>query len=169
MNRKPRVYLSSIRVESEAEPELLEAFYSEDCAALRSRILDRLDALVTLPHVSTITDTRTSDLALDLLVPRFEAGIWVYDMRYRLFQYSPGWRPWLELKARLCRVVSGETIRAVSVTAKMSPELHAARTRSLRALLAMQPLYQPRDLDSLVADGCLQALERLRSSVQPVA
>ena len=166
MQPKPRVYLNSIRVESREEPELLDQFYSEDCAAIRDRIRARLDELISLPHVSTITDTKTSDLVLDVLVPGFETGIWVFDMRYRLFQFDPGWRPRLELRARLCRVVSGETIGETSVTATLSREVHAMRARSLRSLLAWRTKYRPRDLDSLVAEGCLQALDRLRQSIQ---
>ena len=169
MQQKPRVYLNSIRVESRAEPELLDQFYSEDCAAIRDRIRARLEELISLPHVSTITDTRSSDLALDVLVPGFETGIWVFDMRYRLFPFDPGWRPRLELRARLRRVVSGETIGETSVIAKLGPDTHAARTWSPRSLLTWRPHYGTRDLDSLVADGCLQALDRLRAAIRPTA
>ena len=167
MKLKPRVYLNSIRVESRAEPELLDQYYSEDCAAIRDRIRARLGEFINLPHVATINHTRTSDLALDVLVPRFETGIWAFDTRYRLFHFDPGWQPWLELQARLCRVVSGETISQTSVTAKLSREVDAGRARSLRALLSSQPKFRPRDLDSLVAEGCLQALDRLRISIRP--
>ncbi len=162
---KPRVYLNSIQVRSRAEPELLQTFYSEDCSEIAGIIRARLVDLIRLPHVSTVSGARSSDLALDILVPDFVTAIRVYDMRFRLFHIDPRWRPTLTLAARLNRLISGEVVEQVSITESIESELRWRDLLSPRAIRNDRVAHRQLELDRLLSGASMALVDRLREAV----
>lgn len=149
-SRKARLYLMSIVVVPTEE-------------GMDDVLLKELQEIFGAPHSGEVTDTRPTDLGLEIYVPDYRLGD-AMIVRADLLDASVVapimFRPRIELRARLYHLESGKTVKLLKVRRSMAFREGLSRLFSLRSMMTRS--FTPRDVQALFFDACKELIDELK-------
>lgn len=171
---RPRIYLGTLAVAPRSDfkrhfeytrthgPFDLTGWLS--AKDLDTEMRTALTGLFTLPPISDRETPRDSDLALDVVIPEFQAG--------QILPVEAGpvfipimWRPKVKVGARLYVIDTGQTRSTYSVTEKFGWAEFGKRLFSLNTLLQVHAPFTPDDTKKLFYKACIKLLERIKKDI----
>ena len=161
---KPRVFLNSLKVVPKGELSFVEKWIYNEHEGLDLKLHNKLSELLTLPHISTVDEPKSNDLAIDIAVPKYQTGEWGYalfgEVSFPLF-----WRPRLEIVSRLFEVKSGKTLSTFSVIQKMPWLYYFGRIFTLSSFISIRSQFKPEDFEYVLTLGIFKLIDRMRKSI----
>ncbi|MCP4487807.1 MAG: hypothetical protein GY820_10890 [Gammaproteobacteria bacterium] len=161
---KPRVYLSSLAVVPRVGFKTIDEWGFNGRENFDGALRQELTEIFDLPHVSTIADPRKTDLALDVVIPRYQGGA-NGDFNFGEIGLPIFWRPKVEVRSRVFEIQSNKTLHVFSVVQKMRWLDYFSRTISLRRIFSFQPLFTIEDIEYLTLLACGNLLNRMRAKI----
>lgn len=156
--KKSRVYLDKMVVAPREEFYKIDGwglFKSED---LEEGIRSKLEGLFSLPHISTCTDTKETDLALELVVLKVQGGEF-HGLDLAGFVGMPIlWRPKIEVAARLYYIESGKTHSSFKAKEKMPWGEYLSVVFSLNGMFRLRPMFGVKELEPILYRACEKLL-----------
>ena len=127
---------------------------------LRTALTD----LFALPPVSCRETPRDSDLALDVIIPEFQAGQFL-PINAGPVLVPIMWRPKVKVGARLYVIDTGETRSTHTVSEKLRWRETCRRVLSPKAIFWGSPAFSADDTKRLFYAACIKLLERVKRDV----
>jgi len=177
---KPRIYLGTLAVVPRSDfkrhfeqikiSRIFDIFGSSETEDLDAELYAALADLFALPPVSSREHAKDSDLALDVIIPKFQRGEFLpVHVGHLAIPFIPFlWRPKVTIAARLVHIDSGQTKAAYVLTQKLEWKAFLKRILSLEALMwgaRSGPLFTTDDSRRLFYMACIRVLEKLRKHV----
>ncbi|AJQ94866.1 hypothetical protein [Gynuella sunshinyii] len=159
---KPRVFLGNLavvpRTGIKKHFDQWGAFESTD---LDSSLSMNLKSIFSLPLASEVDSPRKTDLVIDVVVTKFQAGE-ALGCTAGDFGFPVMWRPKVSVSSRLYYLVSGATKSTFSQTEKMSLTQYLNRIFSWRAFWRFRPIFDSKDLEYLLYQACNKLLLKIK-------
>lgn len=177
---KPRIYLGTLAVvprsdfkrhfEEVSWRRILDFFGSSKTEDLDTELHTALADLFALPPVASREQPKDSDLALDVVIPKFQGGEFLpVDVGQAVIPFIPFmWRPKVTVAARLVHIDSGQTRAAYVLTQKLEWMAYFKRILSLEDFFwesRGESLFTANDTRRLFYMACIRVLEKLRKHV----
>lgn len=124
-----------------------------------------LEEIFTFPLARDVTDPKSSDLVLDVVVPDFQGGEFALDELALSIPLAAIWRPKVKIASRLYYLKSQRTKKKFLVTQKMGISEYLGRAFSWRGFFRLKPLFDSKDLDYLTSQACFELLQRVRNTI----
>ncbi|MGI9415095.1 MAG: hypothetical protein ACR2PM_15580 [Hyphomicrobiales bacterium] len=170
----PRIFLGALAVaprtdfkrffESTAVTSIFDITGLLNPEDLDGEIRKALTGLFTLPPISSRDPPKDSDLALDVIVPKFQSGEFIPVPVHRII-IPFFWRPKLTVAARLYVVETGQTLSTYSVTEKVGWKDYGKRLVSPYRMLDIEPMFTADDSKRLLYKACIKLLEKIKRDV----
>jgi hypothetical protein len=124
-----------------------------------------LEEIFTLPLARDVSDPKSSDLVLDVVVPDFQGGELMLDVLALIIPFAAIWRPRVKIASRLYYLKSQKTKKKFLVTQKMGIGEYLGRACSWRGFFRFKPLFDGKDLDQLTSLACYELLQRVKNTI----
>lgn len=162
--QKPRVFLGAITVADRTDLKRhLEQEIVVDDEPLDSALRRALAEIFSLPPANGIEDPLSTDLVLDIWIPKYQSGGLV-NMNLGDAGIPLLWRPKVTVSSRLYRLANKKTRAILSVTEKMKWRPFLGRIFSWRGLFGSQP-FVPEDMEYLLCLACAKLLTKVQRAV----
>lgn len=162
--QKPRVFLGAIAVAERTDLKRhLEQQELSESEPLDQALQRTLAEIFALPSAASVEDPLSSDLALDVWIPKFQSGEMV-DIDLLDTNIILLWRPKVTVSSRLYSMATNKTRATFKVTEKMKWSHFLGRIFSWRALFRYQPFVR-QDLELLLFQACARLLVKLQKAV----
>lgn len=161
---KPRVFLGAISVYERTDLKRhLEQEGLGESEPLDEALHRTLTEIFSLSPAASVEDPSSTDLALDVWIPKFQSGEMVY---VDLFDTSITllWRPKVTVSSRLYFMTTRKTKATFQVTEKMQWRHFLGRVFSWRGLFGWQP-FARQDLELLLFQACARLVTKMQKSV----
>ena len=161
---KPRVFLGTLAVVSRKDIKR----HIDQWGMIHDENLDiplrtTLQEIFALPPASDITAPTSTDLGLDVLVPKFQSGDY-WDVSLGEIGVPFFWRPKVTVACRLYYLKSNKTKRTFSVMQKMPWGEFAGRMLTWRTVFRFRPMFDAEDMNRLLYFACHSLLDKLRKA-----
>ena len=123
-----------------------------------------LEEIFTLPLARNVSDPKSSDLVLDVIVPDYQGGEFVLD-EVAVIPLAAIWRPKVKVASRLYYLKSKKTKKKFLITQKMSMSEYLNRAFSWRGFFRFKPLFDSKDLDYLISLACYDLLKEVKKAI----
>ena len=160
----PRVFLGTLAIVPRTDLKKVDEwgmFHSED---LGSQLRNSLSEIFTLPLAKDVREPKSTDLALDVIIPSYQAGsalsVDLGDIGFPLF-----WRPKLEVRARLYGLQSKKTTRVFAVTEKLGWSSYISRLFTWHAIFRFRPMFDKADMEYLLYQACGKLLQEIKNAI----
>ncbi|ABC33126.1 hypothetical protein HCH_06485 [Hahella chejuensis KCTC 2396] len=167
---KARVYLDSLVVTSAYKGKSPKFDLFGSSVELENLIREKLTAFISLPHMSTIDEPRKSDLALEMVVLKYNwGGLLMADINTVTLPLIN--RPKVHLKARLYNIASGKTVAAYEAKEKLPWKpffSHSLPEFSLKGVFgngAEEASREAQMFEELLYSACLKILQKMRDAI----
>lgn len=161
---KPRVFLNSIKVIPGSDLSFVEKWVYNELENLDVRLQARLREIITLPHTPTAREAEADDLAIDIVVPKYETGDWghgsIGDFGLLLF-----WRPRIKITARIFEVRTDKTVSTFSLVQKMPWLYYFGRIFRLSSWFSIRSGFKPEDFECMLIIGLMRLLDKMRKAI----
>lgn len=162
---KPRVFIGTLAVVPRTDIKR----YFEDNNSFKDTELDmtlhqNLVDIFSLPHAKNVTSPMTTDLVLDVVIPKFQSGN-ILDASLGDIGFPVFWRPRITLTARLYSLTSQKTKSCFWVTEKMGWRQYFRRIFSWKVLFLLKPAYDQQDIELLLYQSCKKILWKIQKSL----
>jgi len=163
----PRIFLGTLAVaprsdfKSHIEQWTLFNKYRED---FDEGLRKSLGEIFTFPLAVDVSDPKSSDLVIDVVVPDFQGGEFAVD-DIGLLPLAAIWRPQVKVASRLYYLKSKKTKKKFMVTQKMAFGDYLGRAFSWRGFLRLRPLFDSKDLDQLTSLACHELLLKVQKAI----
>lgn len=162
---KPRVFLGVLAVapRTDLKRHLDEKGLFED-ANLDAALRQSLREIFTFAPANSVTDPLTTDLVLDVVIPKFQSG-YAWDVSLGEIGFPIFWRPKVTVASRLYFLTTQKTKAVLSVTEKMKWGKYLSRIISWRAFFRFQPVFDRRDIEYLLYQACSKLLVKMKKAL----
>lgn len=123
-----------------------------------------LEDIFALPLAINVSDPKSTDLVIDVVVPDFQGGEFAFGDLW-LIPVAVMWRPNVKVAARLYYLKSQKTKKKFLVTQKMSVGEYLGRAFSWRGFFRLKPLFDGEDLDYLISKACYELLQSVKKTI----
>jgi hypothetical protein len=160
------VYLDSIHVAPRGYFETYDEWgwfkKSED---FEDGIRDAIEDIFKLPHITSESDVRKTDLGLQVVVLKYQGGEFDF-VNINSFVIPFFWRPKIEIRSRLYYLKSQKTFSEFKIVEKVSLSNYLKRLISINGLiLRYKPLYNKEDMVHLLLIGSITLINKMRSKL----
>ena len=158
----PRIFLGKLSVvpragfKSSVEQWVL---FNRNAEGFDEKICKSLEEIFTFPLAESIADPKPSDLVIDVMVPDFQGGEFVFD------DIVFFWRPKVKVASRLYYLKSKKIKKKFIITKKMTFGNYFNRVFSFRGFIRLKPLFDGKDLDYLTSEACHELLLRVKNEI----
>lgn len=161
---KPRVFLGTLAVVSRTDIKRhIDQWGMLYDSNLDTPLQATLQEIFALPSASEVTLPTSTDLALDVLIPKFQSGDY-WDVSMGEIGIPIFWRPRITVVARLYYLKSKNTKRTFTVTQKMPWGEFMGRLFTWRAVFRLRPTFDAEDMNRLLYFACHSLLAKLRKA-----
>ena len=172
---RPRIYLGTLAVLPRSDLKrfleqrgaLLDILTGTTPQSLDDALRGALIGLFDLPTVDEREDPRSSDLAIDVFVPKYQSGEFLpATIGPVILPFM--WRPKVTVAAHVYEIDTRATKAAYSITKKLSWSAYAKRLVSPTVLLPVPgsaPMFGADDVKVLFYKACIQLLEKVEKRV----
>ncbi|WP_428241162.1 hypothetical protein [Gynuella sp.] len=158
---KARVYLDKLMVIPKQDYMKSDEWGFIGKEDLEGGIREKLTELFSLPHISSRTDAKKTDLGLEVAVVNFQGGEFDGISLGSLGAVPIFWRPKVSVVSRLFNIESGKTIKTAKYCAKMPWNQYLRGVFSLRGFIRYKPIFGIEDIEQLLYFACHQVLSKL--------
>lgn len=160
---KPRVFLGSLAVVTRTDAKRhIDQWGMLNDSNLDAPLQATLQEIFALPSANEVGSPTSTDLALDVLIPKFQSGDY-WDVSLGEISIPIFWRPKITVAARLYYLTSGRTKRTFTVTQKMPWSEFLRRLLTWRAFFRLRPTFDAKDMNRLLYFACHSLLGKLRT------
>ncbi|MEM7358940.1 MAG: hypothetical protein AAF431_07580 [Pseudomonadota bacterium] len=162
--QSPRIFLGTLAVvprsdfKSRAEQWTIFSNHQQD---LDEGMRQNLKEIFTFPSAEAVSDPKSSDLVIDVMIPDFQGGEFALDELVSL-PLAFMWRPRVKIASRLYYLKSQKTKKKFMVTQKMGFGEYLGRAFSWRGFFRFKPLFDMEDLDHLTNLACHELLIKVQ-------
>lgn len=160
---QPRLYLGDVFVVKRQDwKRFIDQWSLMGAENFDCILYTKLRDIFELPLARDIRSPEGRDLAIDIIVPRYQLGAGLSGSLggHGLFFF---WHPKIQVKARIYRINTGKTLQEVQCRACLGWKAFFSRIFSIRGILPFQPTFDSKDMEPLLYKGCLEAIEKLSS------
>ncbi|WP_263081323.1 hypothetical protein [Endozoicomonas sp. Mp262] len=125
----------------------------------------KLQEIFDLPLASSMSEPDDNDMAIDILVPRFQSGA-AFFVSFHGGGIPLFWRPKVQVVARLYKVKNNKTLHQVKVLSKLPWKVFASKVFSIKGLSPLHATFDADDLEHLLMQSCLKAVIKLSDKVR---
>lgn len=124
-----------------------------------------LQEVFPLPSIDSVTEHQDGDLVLDVVVLHFQSGsTFVLDSGVPFLPIF--WRPRVEVKSRLYKLKTGETVQTFAAKQKMPWREFTSRSLNPELAFGISQPFDSNDLKVLLYKACLKLLEKMDKAVK---
>lgn len=163
--QKKRVFIANLAVAPRNDiKQIFEEIGGSRTEKVEETLKATLQAIFNMPHVSSIDNIEDSDLALDVIIPKYQTGE-AGNFGANVIPIPLFWRPKIDVAGRLYKIKSGKTHKTSHVRVKMPWKPYFSRLFSFRGILGFQPMFDSKDLYILLVTACSRLINSLKKSV----
>ena len=163
---KPRVFLGALAVAPRKDLKR----WLEDGVLFGGGDMDAsmrtfLTEVFPLPAAESVAEPRDNDFAIDVVVLHFQSGsTMLIDASRAVIPVF--WRPRVEVRSRVYRLSTGETVKTFAATQKMPWPEFAWRSVKPEVLVDIVTPFGASDLQILLYKACLKLLAKMDKAVK---
>lgn len=157
----PRVFAGTLRVVSGRNlVRQLESLSSAVPSDMDHALLGDLQAVISLPPISTADSPQPSDMAFDVVLQSYRLGCSA-DLSLGTVGIPLYWRPRVRVAARLYQLQSNKTKKTFALTQCMSWAQYFQRILSWKVFIGLEPVAGRGDMQILLRQAGERLLARL--------
>ena len=161
---RPRVFLNSIKVIPKSDLTFVEKWVFNEFENLDVRLRARLAELLALPHISSVSEPRDDDLAIDIVVPKYATGSWGHANLGKI-GLPMFLRPKLTIASRLFEAGTDQTVATFAVDQKMPWLYYFRRIFRLDSWLGSDSGFKSEDFEYMLIPGLMKLIDQMRKSI----
>lgn len=129
-------------------------------AALRKSLVE----IFSLPPASEITNPKTSDLVVDVVIPKYQSGD-AWSINLGEIGFPVFWRPKVEVRSRLYELNTNKTTSVFSAVQKMKWRYFLPRLLTWRAFFRFKPIFEKSEIEYLLYQACIKLLNKMNRAI----